>query len=89
MKKIFLILLCLFVISCGTTGEAIKIGTDTFTVTASKHNITGGAPEAKTNALSTATNQCKSLNKELLVISATQIFERPFYNYSVTFKCVN
>ena len=89
MKKSFLILLALLLVSCGTTGKAVKIGPDTYTVTASKHNFAGGAPEAKTNALSLANNHCKSLNKELLVTDAIQSFERPMYNYSVTFQCVN
>jgi len=89
MKKSFLMLFALFIVSCGTTGEAIKIGNNTYTVTASKHNFAGGAPEAKTNALSLANNHCKSLNKELLVTDAIQSFERPMYNYSVTFQCVN
>ncbi|MSP11297.1 MAG: hypothetical protein EXR14_06875 [Pelagibacteraceae bacterium] len=89
MKKYQILFFFVFIFSCGTTGEAVKIGPDTYTVTASKHNITGGASEAKTNALSLANNHCKSFNKELLVINAIQSFERPFYNYSVTFKCVN
>ena len=88
MKKYFLILIVLLLVSCGTTGKAIKIGPDTYTVTASKHNISGGAPDAKSNALSEASNHCKSLNKELLVTNATQSFDRPFYNFSVIFSCM-
>ena len=87
MKKSFLILFALLLVSCGTTGKAVKIGPDTYTVTASKHNLAGGAPEAKNNALSLASNHCKSLNKELLVTNATQSFDRPMYNYSVVFSC--
>ena len=87
MKKSFLILFALLLVSCGTTGKAVKIGPDTYTVTASKHNFAGGAPEAKNNALSLASNHCKSLNKELLVTNATQSFDGPMYNYSVVFSC--
>ena len=87
MNKSFLILFALLLASCGTTGKAIKIGPDTYTVTASKHYTSGGAPDAKSNALSEASNHCKSLNKELLVTNATQSFDRPMYNYSVIFLC--
>ena len=87
MKKSFLILLALLLVSCGTTCKAVKIGPDTYTVTASKHNFVGGAPDAKNNALSLASNHCKSLNKELVVTNATQSFDRPMYNYSVIFLC--
>ena len=87
MKKYFLILFALLLASCGTTGKSIKIGPDTYTVTASKHYTSGGAPAAKTNALSEASNHCKSLNKELLVTNATEIYDRPFYNFSVIFSC--
>ena len=69
-------------------GYMLTAGTaDTYTVTASKHYTSGGAPAAKTNALSEASNHCKSLNKELLVTNATQSFDRPMYNYSVIFLC--
>lgn len=74
---------------CGTTGEAMKMGPDTYSVSASKHNMSGGAPAAQNNALSMANAKCESLSKELLVLNTASSFDRPFYTCSLTFRCLS
>lgn len=64
------------------------MGPDTFTVSAQKHNMAGGAPEAQSNALASANAHCAGLGKELMVKNTSSSFERPFYSYSVTFQCL-
>jgi hypothetical protein len=75
-------------VGCGSTGGVMKLGPDTYTVSASKHYTSGGAV-AKTNALEAANNYCTQLGKELLVTNTTNGFEAPFYTYSVTFNCLD
>ena len=74
---------------CGSTGGVMPMGPDTFAVTASKHNMSGGAPDAESNALSSAYAHCASLGKEMLVKNVSKSFERPFYNHSITFQCLS
>ena len=84
---------CLLVFStlsgCGSTGGVMKLGPDTYTVTASKHNFAGGAPSAQSNALEMANAYCDGIGKEVLVKNTTSGFDRPMYTYSVTFQCLN
>ncbi|WP_041640511.1 hypothetical protein [Magnetococcus marinus] len=74
--------------ACGSTGSVMQMGPDTFTVSAQKHNMSGGAPEAQSNALASANAHCAGLGKELMVKNMSSSFERPFYSYSVTFQCL-
>ena len=80
--------LLLLVAGCGTTGDVMKMGPDTYSVTASKHNMSGGAAAAQTNALNLANNKCETLSKEILVVNTSTSFDRPFYTHSVTFRCL-
>ncbi len=84
-------LLCLVVGSistgCGSTGGVIPMGPDTFNVTASKHYTSGGA-EAQSNALIAANAHCAELGKEILVKNTSSSYAAPFYNFSVTFRCL-
>jgi len=73
--------------SCGSTGRVMKLGPDTYTVSASKHYTSGGAV-AKTNALEAAADHCEKLNRELLVNNMNSGFNGTFYTYSVTFNCL-
>lgn len=75
--------------ACGTTGSVQKMGPDTFKVSASKHNMSGGAPSAETDALDKANQHCQMLGKEVLVSNTSKSFERPFYNFSATFLCLS
>lgn len=74
---------------CGTTGGVSKMGPDTYRVSASKHNMAGGAPSAESNALNLANAHCEQLGKEVLVMNTTADFDRPFYTYTATFRCLN
>ena len=75
--------------ACGSTGGVMKLGPDTYTVTASKHNFAGGAPSAQSNALEMANAYCEGIGREVLVKNTTAGFDRPMYTYSVTFQCLN
>ena len=72
--------------ACGSTGGVMKLGPDTYTVSASKHYTSGGAV-AKTNALEAANMHCIAMGKELLVGNMTNSHEPPFYTSSVNFNC--
>jgi hypothetical protein len=74
---------------CGSTGGVMKLGPDTYTVTASKHNFAGGAPSAQSNALEMANAYCEGIGREVMVKNTTTGFDRPMYTYSVTFQCLN
>ena len=81
------VLLALTLVGCGSTGGIIKIGADTYNLSASRHNTFGGAA-AKTNALESATDFCEKMKKELSVKTVENSFEPPFYTSSVTFNCL-
>ena len=76
-------------VGCGSTGGVMKLGPDTYTVTASKHNFAGGAPSAQSNALEMANAYCDGMGREVLVKNTSTGFDRPMYTYSVTFQCLN
>lgn len=88
MKKLILVSLVLLLTGCGSTGTVMKLGPDTYTVSASKHYTSGGAV-AKTNALEAANKYCTELGKEVLVKNMTNSFDVPFYTYSVNFQCLS
>jgi hypothetical protein len=71
---------------CGSTGGVMKLGPDTYTVSASRHYTSGGAA-AKTNALSAANAHCEQLGRELLVTNLSDDFNGPFYTSAITFNC--
>lgn len=73
---------------CGTTSKVLTLGPDTYRVSASKHNLSGGAPEAEANALKSAESFCTSRGKQLLVSNMSSGFDRPFYTYTATFRCL-
>jgi len=93
MTKLFFILIYLLLLqgcSIGSSSNAMKLGPDTYEVEASSHNIFGGgSPEARSKSLQKANYHCESLGKEILVTNKVSSFERPFYRYSVTFKCLD
>lgn len=75
--------------ACGTTGGVLKMGPDTYRISTSKHNMAGGAPGAESDALTKAEAHCVAMGKEVLVISTSSDFDRPFYNYTATFRCLD
>ena len=93
MKKFTIIIIAstsiLMLGACGTTGSVLKMGPDAYKVSASKHNMAGGAPSAENEGLSKANTHCEMLSKELLVTNTSKSFERPFYNFSATFLCLD
>lgn len=74
--------------ACGTTGKVLTLGPDTYRISASKHNLSGGAPEAEANALESANTFCTSKGKQVMVTNMSSGFDRPFYTYTATFRCL-
>jgi hypothetical protein len=87
-KNLMSLAVAISVVGCGSTGGVLSLGPDTFTVSASKHYTSGGA-EAKSNALIAANAHCAGLGKEILVTNISSGYAAPFYNSSVTFRCLN
>jgi len=73
---------------CGTTSKVLTLGPDTYRVSASKHNLSGGAPEAEANALESAAAFCEGRSKQLIVSNMSSGFDRPYYTYTATFRCL-
>ena len=88
MKRLISVSMIALLTGCGSTGLVMKLGPDTYTVSASKHYTSGGAV-AKTNALEAANNYCTELGKEVLVKNITDRFDPPFFSYSVNFQCLS
>lgn len=74
--------------ACGTTGKVLTLGPDTYRISASKHNLSGGAPEAEANALQSAESFCISKGKQVLVTNMSSGFDRPYNTYTATFRCL-
>ena len=74
---------------CGSTSKVLNLGPDTYRVTASKHNMSGGAPAAEEAALQSASQHCVDSGKNIYVTNTTSSFDRPFYSYSVNFRCLS
>jgi len=87
MRKLLLIpILAFFLTACGSTGEAMKLGPDTYTVSASKH-VSGGVT-ATASALQAANKYCISLGQELLVSGIKERLHGALFISDVTFKCL-
>lgn len=74
--------------ACGSTGKVLTLGPDTYRITASKHNLAGGAPEAESNALQSAETYCAGKEKQVLVTNISTSFDRPLYTATATFQCL-
>lgn len=88
MRIIGCLFLATLLTACGTTGKVLTLGPDTYRISATKHNLSGGAPEAEANALQSAESFCTSRGKQLLVSNMSSGFDRPFYTYTATFRCL-
>ena len=90
MNKSFLclVLAAASVAGCASSSGALSLGPDTYRISASRHNMAGGAPSAESDALTQAQAHCKSLGRELLVVNTTVGFDRPHYTFMATFRCL-
>lgn len=88
MRVIGYLMVAAAVSACGSTGKVLNLGPDTYRISASKHNLAGGAPEAEANALESAGAFCTSRGKQVMVTNMTSGFDRPFYTYQATFRCL-
>jgi len=81
-------LLVMAVSACSSTGSVLTLGPDTYRVSASQHNLTGGAPAAEERALQTAQAYCTNMGKQVLVTNTSSDFDRPLYTFSANFRCL-
>lgn len=88
MKPIFVISVLTALAGCSSTGTVMSVGPDTYMVTSQQHNMAGGAAGAQTNALAEANAKCSAEGKQVLVRNTESGFARPFYTYSITFRCL-
>jgi hypothetical protein len=83
MKKIA-IFAVLTLTGCAQSTGVMKMGPDTFSVTADAL----GASNAKQIALTEASGQCQSMGKEILVTNTSSGKDRARSVYEVTFRCL-
>lgn len=88
MRTPFVLLACAAISACASNSGAMKIGPDTYQITATRHNMIGGAAGAQASAMSEADAQCTRLGRELLVTNTSSGFERPHNRFSATFRCL-
>lgn len=88
MRAIICVVLGTALAGCGTTSKVLTLGPDTYRISASKHNLSGGAADAEANALESAETFCTSRGKQILVTNMSSGFDRPFYTYTATFQCL-
>ena len=68
MKQVFLFLICaVSLISCATSTGVLKLGPDTYKMSAYSSPARGGTSDAEVKVLSTAEEYCNKQGKELLV----------------------
>jgi hypothetical protein len=79
---------CTFIAGCASTSGVLPLGPDTYRVSASRHNMSGGSPAAQSDALTSAQAHCAGLGKEMLVTNTSSSFERPHYSFTATFRCL-
>lgn len=90
MRKLILLGFIVLLTACGSTGTVMKLGPDTYIISASKHYTSGGVV-AQQNALEAANNYCVSLGKEVLVKNMANGSEvsGTFATHTVTFQCLS
>jgi hypothetical protein len=90
MKKVLAVGFVALLTGCGSTGTVMKLGPDTYIISASKHYTSGGTV-AQQNALEAANTYCVGLGKEVLVKNMANGSEGngTFYTHTVTFQCLN
>lgn len=88
MHKSYVLLALVALTGCSSSSGVLPMGPDTYSVSASEHNMSGGAPVAQATALREANDYCAQRGKELLVTNASTSFSRPFFSYEATFRCL-
>jgi hypothetical protein len=88
MKKLICVLLVL-VSGCAWQSEAMKIGEDTYQVSANASPARGGVTGAQEMALGNANKKCDALNMTIEVIDIKTQFAFPANGVAtITFKCI-
>lgn len=88
MKTSFLGLICILLSACAWQSEALKLGEDTYQVSANASPARGGITGAREMALTNANKKCDSLGKKITVTDIKS--ERAFPANgvaTVTFTC--
>lgn len=82
--KIIFIVVALSLTGCAQSTGAMKMGPDTYSVTADAL----GTSNARQTALSEANNHCHAMGREILVTNTNAGKDRARSVYGVTFKCL-
>lgn len=88
VKQVLSVMSLVVMTACGTTGGVLQMGPDTYRISTSKYG-NGSGPLAESTALQAAAAHCQALGRQLLVTNSRADFERPFHNYTATFKCLS
>ena len=87
-KRPFLVLVCLLTSCCAWQSEALRIGDDTYQVSANASPARGGVTGAIEMALTNANKKCDSLGKKIEVLDIKTENAFPANGVAtVTFKC--
>ncbi len=88
MKPTLVALTCLMISGCAWQSEALKIGDDTYQVSANASPARGGITGAREMALTKANMKCDSLGKKIDVTDIQSEFAFPANGVAtVTFTC--
>lgn len=88
VRAIAVATVCAGLAACSTTGKVLTLGPDTYRVSASQHNLSGGAPAAEEKALQAAEAHCAAQGRQVLVTNTSSDFDRPLYTFSANFRCL-
>jgi len=93
MKTFLLILLAAVLSACAQSSGILKMGPDTYSITAYASIVRGAESGAKRTAIKDATEYCTSQGKEILVTNISCGGNpRPFHNGAecdITFQCLD
>lgn len=89
MKLFVTCFACVLLASCTHSSGVLKMGPDTYTVSAAAHPIRGGPSEARKIAMTEANQYCTRMGKEILVANAgvASINVDGAGSVEVTFRC--
>lgn len=92
MKRLIILILTVGVLGgCMRTGDILKMGPDTYSVSSYRAPIFGGASGAQSNAIKEANAHCESIGKEIIVSNTHKVYSRHKMGGTseITFMCLD
>jgi hypothetical protein len=84
MKRLSLLLAAVILVACAHSSGVLKMGPDTYSVSASASAIRGGRSGAKNIAVTEANEKCAFEGKEILITNTSYSGE----TVDITFQCL-